>query len=148
MELIVKSFDELTTKELYEIYKVRFDVFVVEQQCCYQDADEFDPVSTHMWFQDEDGIAAYIRVLPPDTVFPEPSIGRVLSTRRRQGLGTKLVNEGIRVIKDLYECDTITIEAQCYVRDMYEKIGFVQTSEEFLDVGIPHIKMQYYFGDK
>ena len=148
MELIIKTFDELTTQELYEIYKVRFKVFVVEQNCPYQDADEFDPVSTHIWLKDEDGIVSYIRVLPPHTVFDEPAIGRVLATKRNKGYGTYVVKEGIKYIKEKYPCEKITIEAQCYVRGMYEKIGFVQTSEEFLDVGIPHIKMQYSFKDQ
>lgn len=145
MELVVKSFDDLTTQELYEIYKIRFSVFVVEQECCYQDADDFDPLAIHAWYKDEDGIQAYIRVLPPNTVFTEPSIGRVLAVKRRQGLGTGIVREGIRIIKDRFNSDVITIEAQCYARELYEKIGFVQTSDEFLEDGIPHIKMQYYF---
>ena len=148
MELIVKAFDELTTRELYEIYKTRFDVFVVEQQCCYQDADEFDPVSIHAWYQDEDGIVAYIRVLPPDTVFPEASIGRVLAVKRREGHATRLVEEGIKIAATRFDSKVITIEAQCYVREMYEKLGFVQVSEEFLDVGIPHIKMQLVLENK
>ena len=147
MQLIVKNFDELTTRELYEIYKVRFDVFVVEQQCCYQDADEFDPMSIHMWLQDEEGIVAYLRVLPPNTVFDVPSLGRVLSVKRRMGFGTQIVKEGIKVAKERFGADIIKIEAQTYVRKMYEDIGFVQSSEEFLDVGIPHINMQLIIGE-
>ena len=147
MELIVKTFDELTASELYEIYKLRVDVFVVEQQCAYHEIDEFDKVSTHLWLEDNGEIVAYLRVLPPHTTFDEASIGRVIATRRRDGLATRLINDALRYAKYIYNAEVITIEAQCYARGLYEKIGFVQTSEEFLEDGIPHIQMQYKFED-
>ena len=81
MELICKHFSELTASELYEIYRLRVSVFVVEQNCAYQDVDEADRTAWHIWLQDEGGIAAYARVLAPGTVFPDVSIGRVTAVR-------------------------------------------------------------------
>ena len=83
MELICKHFSELTASELYEIYRLRVSVFVVEQNCAYQDVDEADRTAWHIWLQDEGGIAAYARVLAPGTVFPDVSIGRVTAARWR-----------------------------------------------------------------
>ena len=141
MELHVKHYDELTKEELYDIIKVRLDVFVVEQQCTYQDIDGKDKGAYHVWLSDDDGIVAYLRVLDRGVVFDDVALGRVLSTKRRCGLGTRIVKEGIRVAKEKFGADRITIEAQTYVAEMYEKVGFVKRGEEFLDVGIPHIKM-------
>lgn len=141
MELHVKHYDELTKEELYDIIKVRLDVFVVEQQCTYQDIDGKDKGAYHVWLSDDDGIVAYLRVLDRGVVFDDVALGRVLSTKRRCGLGTRIVKEGIRVAKEKFGADRITIEAQTYVAEMYEKVGFVKRGEEFLDVGIPHIEM-------
>ena len=120
---------------------MRLDVFVVEQQCTYQDIDGKDKGAYHVWLSDDDGIVAYLRVLDRGVVFDDVALGRVLSTKRRCGLGTRIVKEGIRVAKEKFGADRITIEAQTYVAEMYEKVGFVKRGEEFLDVGIPHIEM-------
>lgn len=141
MQLIVKHFKELSLEELHDIYRLRVAVFVVEQDCPYQEIDGKDKNAYHVWLSDEEGIQAYLRVLPPGISFPEVSIGRVFSIKRRQGLTTQLLREGIRVAKDHYHADKITIEAQVYARRLYENLGFVQTSEEFLEDGIPHIRM-------
>lgn len=141
MELIIKHFDELTTKELFDIYKCRVSVFVVEQNCPYQEVDDADTVAYHVYLKDDEGIQAYARVLPPHTTFEEASIGRVISKKRRCGLGTRIVEEAIKVVKDKFDVDQIKIEAQVYARKLYEKAGFKQTSEEFLEDGIPHIEM-------
>lgn len=142
MERIVKHFSELTKEELYEIYKVRAAVFVVEQNCPYQDIDDADKESYHIWLKDDEGIQAYARVLPQGAAFSSPAIGRVLSRKRRCGLGTDIVKAAIDVAKERYHADLITIEAQVYARSLYEKLGFCQSSEEFLEDGIPHIQMQ------
>ena len=142
MELIVKHFDELTTRELFEILKLRVAVFVVEQNCPYQEVDEKDRGAYHVWLQDDGGIRAYLRVLDRGVSFPEASIGRVIAVQRRQGLGTRIVREGIRVAREKFGADAITIEAQTYAAKLYENLGFCQTSEEFLEDGIPHIQMQ------
>ena len=141
MELIVKHFSQLTRDELFAIYKLRVAVFIVEQQCAYPEVDEHDPAAYHLWLQDGEGIQAYLRLLPPGATFPTASIGRVIAVKRRQGLGGRIVAEGVRAAQALLGADAITIEAQTYARGLYEQAGFVQSSEEFLEDGIPHIQM-------
>lgn len=142
MELTVKHFSELSAEELFEIYKLRVSVFIVEQRCPYQDVDDADKIAYHLWLRDENGIAAYARLLPPGVTFPTAAIGRVIAVRRRCGLGTKIVDAAINAAREKLSADVITIEAQVYARSLYEKAGFVQTSEEFLEDGIPHVQMQ------
>ena len=143
MNLIIKHFNELTTTELVDIYKLRVAVFVVEQNCPYQEVDEADKVSYHLWLEDEDGIEAYARVVPPGVKFEEASIGRIIAKKRRCGLGTRIVKEAIKVAKDKFNEDTLKIEAQAYAKSLYEKCGFIQISQPFLEDGIPHIRMLY-----
>ncbi|MCI6023560.1 MAG: GNAT family N-acetyltransferase [Oscillospiraceae bacterium] len=141
MKLICKHFNDLTTKELYEILRLRVDVFVVEQKCSYSEVDGKDLDAWHLWFEDEDGIAGYLRLLAPGVSFKEASIGRVIAKKRRCGIGSKLMQAGIEKMKEIYGDTDIRIEAQVYAREFYEKAGFVKVSEEFLDDGIPHIEM-------
>lgn len=143
MELFVKHFSELSAQELFEIYKLRVSVFVVEQKCYYQEVDDADKVAHHVWLRDGGGIQAYARVLPCGAAFPEVAIGRVLAVKRRCGLGSRIVAAAIDTAKERLHADTITIEAQTYARKLYENFGFRQTSEEFLEDGIPHIQMQF-----
>ncbi len=146
MELICKHFTQLTRDELFQIYKLRVAVFIVEQQCAYPEIDDADQAAWHLWLQDGDGIAAYLRVLPPGTTFDTASIGRVIAVKRRQGLGSRIVAAGIRAAQEQFGAQTITIEAQTYARALYQRAGFVQTSEEFLEDGIPHIRMEWRAG--
>lgn len=143
MKLVVKHFKDLTLDELFNIYKLRVSVFVVEQKCPYQEVDDADKVAYHLWLEDEDGIEAYARVLPRKTVFNEASIGRIIAKKRRCGLGTRIVNEAIKVAKEKFDETTLKIEAQAYAKSLYEKCGFVQVSEPFLEDGILHIQMIY-----
>lgn len=143
MELVVKHFDELTAWELFDLYKLRVSVFVVEQSCPYQEVDDADRVSYHVWLRDGDGIAACLRVIPAGVNFDDVSIGRVIAVRRRCGLGTRIVAEGLRVAQERLGAQRVTIEAQTYACALYEKLGFRQTSAEFLEDGIPHIRMQW-----
>lgn len=142
MELIVKHFSQLSAEELFEIYRLRVSVFIVEQRCPYQDVDDADRIAYHLWLRDENGIVAYARLLPPGVTFPTAAIGRVIAVRRRCGLGTRIVDAAINAAREKLSADVITIEAQVYARSLYEKAGFVQTSEEFLEDGIPHVQMQ------
>ena len=141
MELKIKHFCELSAQELFAIYKLRVSVFVVEQNCPYQEVDDADEHAYHVWFEDEDGIEAYLRVVEPGVVFPECAIGRVIAVKRRCGLGTKIVSAGLRAAQERYGAEAVRIEAQTYARKLYEGLGFVQTTEEFLEDGIPHIGM-------
>lgn len=143
MKTILKKFGDLTIDELYAIMKLRVDVFVVEQNCPYHELDGLDSAAHHLWLEDEQGIAAYLRILPPGTAFAEPAFGRVISTRRRCGVGSVLLKEGISAVQRLYGSTAITIEAQVYAKQFYEKAGFVQVSEPFDEDGIPHIRMRW-----
>ena len=142
MQLIVKHFSELSVDELFAIYKLRVAVFVVEQKCPYQEIDEADRAAYHIWLQDEDGIAAYARALPPGVTFAEASIGRVIAVKRRCGMGSRIVAAAVETAREKFSAGKITIEAQVYARSLYEKAGFWQISDEFLEDGIPHIQMQ------
>ena len=143
MELTGKHFSELTTEELFDIYKLRVSVFVVEQSCPYQEVDSADKTAYHIWLKEEGELLAYLRVLPRGVVREEVSLGRVIAVRRRCGLGSRILAAGIRTAVEQFGADCIVIEAQTYARGLYEKAGFVQTSEEFLEDGIPHIQMTW-----
>lgn len=141
MELVIKHFNELANGELYDILKARVDVFVVEQKCPYPEIDGKDKDAYHMVLRDEHGIAAYLRVLKSGVSFPEPALGRILTTRRGEGLGARIVSEGIKFAEEKLGAEKIRIEAQVYARGFYEKLGFRQCSEPFMDDGIEHIEM-------
>lgn len=142
MELIIKPYEELTRDELFEILKLRNAVFIVEQECPYQDIDEIDKTAYHIFLQNEDGIQAYLRLFPSSTSPREARIGRVIAVKRRCGLGSRILAEGIRLAKEKLHASVVGLEAQVYARMLYEKQGFVQTSEDFLEDGIPHIEMK------
>ncbi|ACL20478.1 GCN5-related N-acetyltransferase [Desulfitobacterium hafniense DCB-2] len=141
MELIVKRFEELTAEELYEILKIRVAVFVVEQNCPYQEIDGKDKQSFHIYLKDDCGIQAYLRVVDKGVSFNEVSIGRVIAVKRRCGIGSRILSEGIKFAKNRLGAAAIKIEAQTYAKEFYEQQGFKQVSEEFLEDGIPHIQM-------
>ena len=143
MKTILKKFSDMTVDELYAIMKLRVDVFVVEQNCPYHELDGLDIEASHLWLEDDQGIAAYLRILPPGAAFPEPALGRVISARRRCGVGSVLLEEGISAVQQLYGSSAITIEAQVYAKPFYEKAGFFQVSEPFDEDGIPHIRMRW-----
>ena len=141
MKLIIKHFSELTTEELMEIYRLRISVFVVEQNCPYQDIDGWDPHAYHLWLKDEEGIQAYLRVLPPNTLYADASLGRVISMKRRCGLATRLLQEGIALAREKFGAKRLIIGAQTYACPVYEKVGFARTDYEYMEDGIPHVRM-------
>ena len=143
MELAVKTFQELTADELYELLRLRAEVFVVEQTCVYQDLDGKDRAALHLLLREGETLQAYARVLPAGTAFPTAGLGRVCTRSRGRGLGRAVVAAGIRAAREKLGAEEITIEAQSYVRGLYESFGFRQTSEEFLEDGIPHIQMKW-----
>ena len=143
METVVKKFNQLTVEELYEIIKLRVEVFVVEQNCIYQDLDDIDQEAYHVYIREEGKMVAYLRVIDKGKRLDEVSIGRVISLKRRQGLGTKLMHEGIQVAKEKFGAKRIKIGAQRYAKPFYEGCGFRQISGEYLEDGIPHIYMLY-----
>lgn len=141
MEIIIKKFNELSLEELYEILKIRVSIFVVEQKCPYQEIDDKDKQAFHIYIKENNQIKAYLRVLDKGVSFQEVSIGRVLTTERNKGYSNILIKEGIKVAKEKYHANKIKIEAQVYAKKVYEKHGFKQVSNEFLEDGIPHIIM-------
>lgn len=145
MDLVVKRFEELSVEEIYKILQVRVEVFVVEQNCVYQEIDDKDKYSYHVFLKDDTGIKAYLRVIDKGVSFEDVSIGRVLTLKRGCGLGNTILLEGIKVAKEKMNADRIKIEAQSYAKEFYEKAGFKQVSEEFLEDGIPHIQMVLVF---
>ena len=147
METVIKHYNELSADELYEILKLRVHVFVVEQNCPYNELDDKDKNAYHVYMRDEDGIFAYLRVLDKGVSYEDASIGRVISTRRRQGIGTLILKEGIRVAIDKFCAERITISAQLYAKGLYEGVGFVQTSDEYLEDDIPHARMELSCAD-
>lgn len=142
MKLYIKTFNELTLEELYDILRLRVDVFVVEQNCPYEEVDGLDKDAIHVYYKDNDELIAYLRVLDRGVESEDVAIGRVIAKKRRQGLGTLILKEGIKAAKEIFDADAIYIEAQSYAKKFYENLGFVQTSDEFLLDGIAHIKMR------
>ena len=140
---IYKNFDELTTSELYAVLQLRSEVFVVEQNCVYQDIDNKDPKCFHLMAFDEDTLVAYSRILPPGLSFEETSIGRVINkgSYRGKGIGITLIEKAIEKSLSTFATKEIKIGAQLYLKKFYESFGFKQTSEIYLEDGIEHIDM-------
>lgn len=136
-----KSFRELTLDELYALLRVRSEVFVVEQDCVYQDLDNDDQQAIHLWLTRDDKIVAMARVCPAGTHMKELSIGRVITTERGRGYGKQIMLRAIEAAKEHFCAKLIAIEAQEYAKGFYEGVGFRQSSETFMLDGIPHIKM-------
>ncbi|CAM1354549.1 MULTISPECIES: GNAT family N-acetyltransferase [Tenacibaculum] len=143
MNFTVKNFQELTTSELYELLQLRSEVFVVEQDCVYQDIDGKDQKALHVIGVKEGKIIAYTRLFNSGEYFDTPSIGRVVvkETERKYGYGHDLIKASIKAIVDNYNETTITISAQTYLQKFYESHGFKQVGEGYLEDGIPHIRM-------
>ena len=138
-----KSFQQLTTDELYELLRVRSEVFVVEQNCVYQDLDGDDQDAIHLWLMLDDKIVALARVCPAGTHMTEISIGRVITTERGKGYGKQIMFHAIDAAIEHFGATLIDIEAQEYARGFYEGVGFKQSSDTFMLDGIPHIKMTW-----
>ena len=141
MQLLIKHFNELTADELYEILAARAEVFVVEQNCAYQDLDGIDKNAYHVYYKENGKIVAYLRVIDKGERLDEVSIGRVISLKRRCGLGSALMREGLRVAKEKFGATKVKVGAQLYAKPFYESVGFKQISGEYLEDGIPHIYM-------
>lgn len=139
-DVIIKKFDELDTTELYEILETRMKVFVVEQQCPYQDIDAMDYDGVHLYIKKDEKISAYLRIINKDISEKTVQIGRVLTTERGTGLGTMILKAGIAAA-DRLGAEKIYIEAQVYAKGFYEKEGFVVSGDEFLEDDIPHVPM-------
>ena len=139
----LKKFNQLTTDEMYQLLSLRTAVFVVEQNCPYQELDGKDQVAQHLWLENDKGeLMALCRLLPQGISFNEASIGRVLVNPefRGQNLGRGLIDKALEVLKENGEA-AVTIEAQYYLRDFYASFCFVENSEPFYEDDIKHVNM-------
>lgn len=139
----IKSFEELTTGELYQILKARAEVFVVEQNCPYLDTDGKDELAYHLWATSKGNLLAYCRIFPASVQYEETSIGRVLTTAegRGHGLGKTMMSLAIQSIETLYNTGAIRISAQDYLIAFYQGFGFELTGKSYLEDGLPHSEM-------
>ncbi|XOQ45259.1 MAG: N-acetyltransferase domain-containing protein [Clostridium sp.] len=145
MDWSIKRFHELTTDELYEILRLRCEVFVVEQKCPYSDVDGKDKFAFHLFTRDSAGkICACLRILDRGQVFKERSIGRLLVRKdcRGRGLAREMLNRAIQFIQSSAR-ENIRIEAQAYLQDFYSHAGFIPCSPIYLEDGIEHVEMLY-----
>ncbi len=140
----IKTFEELSVHELYEIMRLRQEIFVVEQNCPFVDADNLDQPSMHIQGRDENGVLmSYTRILDKGVAYPNyPSIGRVVNAQvsRGKGEGVRLMQYSIDQVRKRYP-GTIKIGAQCYLQRFYESLGFKDVGEHYLEDGIPHMVM-------
>ncbi|MEF9951420.1 MAG: GNAT family N-acetyltransferase [Clostridium sp.] len=145
MKTIIKSFEELSNKELYNILKARFNVFVLEQNCTEEDCDNKDYKSYHLQIMDGDKLAAYLRIPTKGVSYDETSIGRVLVLEeyRNKGIARDMMKKAIDFIEVELGEKQIKISAQEYLVDFYSSLGFEKVSDTYLEGGIPHIKMFY-----
>lgn len=143
MEIQVKNFSELTVDELYELLRLRSEVFVVEQNCVYQDIDNKDQLALHILGVSEQKLVAYTRCFPPGIYFEEAAIGRVVvaDSARGTGLGHSIMEASLTAIKKRFNTTTVKLSAQTYLKDFYTTHGFSEVGEEYLEDGIPHIAM-------
>jgi ElaA protein len=144
MEFEIKRFNELTVQELYNLLQLRAEVFVVEQNCVYQDVDGKDEKAIHVLGYFEGNLAAYTRIFDKGYYFDEASIGRVVTAPKYRSMkfGHDLMQVSIDAVAEFFEETAITISAQEYLKKFYEGHGFVQTSEMYLEDDIPHIQMK------
>lgn len=143
MNISVKSFHELDITTLYNILKLRTEVFVVEQNCVYQDLDGKDKDALHVIGIKGDSVVAYTRIFDAGYYFKEASIGRVvvLSSERKYGYGRDIMKASVRAIQERFKETTIRISAQKYLITFYSSLGFTRVGEEYLEDGIPHVNM-------
>lgn len=139
----LKSFEDLSPFELYNILQLRNEVFAVEQQCVYPDMDDKDQVSYHLLGRNADKLLAYTRLIPPGISYKEPSIGRVVTSPsiRRSGEGRILMEKSIQLVNERFPGHPIRIGAQLYLQKFYASLGFLPCSDIYLEDGIEHIEM-------
>jgi ElaA protein len=140
----LKKFETLSNTELYEILRLRSEVFVVEQNCPYQDMDRKDAGSFHLLgFNDDNELLAYTRILPAGISYEEVAIGRVVTSpkARGTGIGKELMKESIKCVEKQFGAVAVRIGAQCYLKKFYQGLGFKIASEEYLEDNIPHVEM-------
>ena len=140
---ITKTFYELDTEDLYQILRLRSEVFVVEQDCVYQDLDNKDQNAIHLYYKENDQIVAYTRIFKAGHYYENPCIGRVVVSKKNGGkdLGKKIMIDSIEYIKQNIKGEKIELSAQKYLDKFYKDLGFYKIGEDYLEDGIPHQRM-------
>jgi len=140
---IAKTFSELDTEDLYQILRLRSEVFVVEQDCVYQDIDNKDQKAIHLYYKENNEIVAYTRIFKAGHYYENPCIGRVVVSKKNRGkdLGKKIMIDSIEYIKQNINGEKIELSAQKYLDKFYKDLGFYSKGEQYLEDGIPHQRM-------
>ncbi len=141
--IITKKFSELDTEDLYQILRIRSEVFVVEQDCVYQDIDNKDQNAIHLYYKENDQIVAYTRIFKAGDYYENPCIGRVVVSKKNRGndLGKKIMIDSMEYIKQNIKGEKIELSAQKYLDKFYKDLGFYKIGEDYLEDGIPHQRM-------
>lgn len=144
IEFTCKKFDNLSPKDLYAIFGLRIAVFMMEQDCLYQEVDGKDPKCWHLMAWDDDVLVGYARIVPPGVSYAEPSFGRLVTTEtyRSKKLGKALMTLILQFLCNFHPEETIRISAQTYLINFYRKFGFETVGEEYLEDLLPHIEMR------
>jgi ElaA protein len=144
MQFVLKAYKDLSVDELYEALKLRCAIFVIEQNCNYQDMDDKDQDAYHLLGYEGKQLIAYARLLPQGSSYKEASIGRVVVDQRfrKKGSGIDLMKKAIEESKKLFNTNEIVISAQCYLERFYGNFGFKSEGDSYLEDDIPHIKMR------
>ena len=142
MQTIIKKWDDLSKEEVEKIFSLRSEVFIVEQECPYQDVDGRDAEADHLLLYENNILCGYTRIFPKNTYFKEASFGRtvVKKTQRGKGYGHTLVKQSLKYLKNKNE-NPIKISAQSYLKKFYASHGFIPKGEEYLEDNIPHTAM-------
>ena len=145
MEFKYATINDLSSRELLACFRLRSDVFVVEQNCVYPDIDDKDLEAHHLLLLDSGKLMGYCRILPPGLSYKEPSVGRVVvkPSERGKNLGRALMKQSIHQTRELYQNQDIVISAQRYLEKFYTGLGFESEGEGYDEDGIPHIKMRF-----
>ena len=141
--IITKTFSELDTEDLYQILRLRSEVFVVEQDCVYQDIDNKDQNAIHLYYKENHQIVAYTRIFKAGHYYENPCIGRVVVSKKNRGndLGKKIMIDSMEYIKQNIKGEKIELSAQKYLDKFYKDLGFYKIGEDYLEDGIPHQRM-------
>ena len=141
--IITKTFSELDTEDLYQILRLRSEVFVVEQDCVYQDIDNKDQNAIHLYYIENNQIVAYTRIFKAGDYYENPCIGRVVVSKKNRGndLGKKIMIDSMEYIKQNIKGEKIELSAQKYLDNFYKDLGFYKIGEDYLEDGIPHQRM-------
>lgn len=143
LKIVTKTFQELTTTELYALLELRSEVFVVEQDCVYQDIDFKDQKALHVIGFKGDKVVAYTRIFKPGDYFNLSSIGRVVVAKeeRKHKYGYTIMEASIEAVKTHFNETDIKLSAQCYLIKFYNSLGFKEAGDNYLEDGIPHVAM-------